>query len=279
MRQSNRSEFEKSRPGSAAAGEPVGGHLFQHSPGDWAGDTSGSTYHGSAVALEETCLGRSPTAAFGIRVMASNRVLYWGSGSPPCWRVMAALDEKKLDYESKQISFSEKGHKSEDILALNPRGQVPTFKDGPVVVNESIAALLYLEQKYPEPCLMPSPIAPQVLQRLCEVPQLQGAIIGLMQSKGDAAAFDTKIQAFKKELGYWESYLSASKFVAGNVFTLADLAFAPQVLFFVRQGASLDEYPKLKAYLADAKERPSIKSNWPPHWKDTPNQENLKGHV
>ena len=50
---------------------------------------------------------RSPTAAFGIRVMASNRVLYWGSGSPPCWRVMAALDEKKLDYESKQISFSE----------------------------------------------------------------------------------------------------------------------------------------------------------------------------
>ena len=71
--------------------------------------------------------------------------------------------------------------------------------------------------------------------------------------QGDAAAFDTKIQAFKKELGYWESYLSASKFVAGNVFTLADLAFAPQVLFFVRQGASLDEYPKLKAYLADAK--------------------------
>lgn len=39
--------------------------------------------------------------------MATERVLYWGSGSPPCWRVMALLTEKQLDYQSKQISFSE----------------------------------------------------------------------------------------------------------------------------------------------------------------------------
>ena len=40
--------------------------------------------------------------------------------------------------------------------------QVPTFKDGTVVVNESLAALLYLEQKYPEPCFMPPDVGPQV---------------------------------------------------------------------------------------------------------------------
>lgn len=34
------------------------------------------------------------------------RVLIWGSGSAPCWRVMIALEEKGLQYESKQIEFS-----------------------------------------------------------------------------------------------------------------------------------------------------------------------------
>ena len=40
------------------------------------------------------------------------------------------------------------GHKSPEVLALNPRGQLPTFKDGSVVVNESLAAIIYLEEAY-----------------------------------------------------------------------------------------------------------------------------------
>ena len=35
-----------------------------------------------------------------------DRVLIWGSGSAPCWRVMIALEEKGLQYESQQIEFS-----------------------------------------------------------------------------------------------------------------------------------------------------------------------------
>ena len=33
-------------------------------------------------------------------------------------------------------------------MAINPRGQLPAFKDGSVVVNESFAAIIYLEEKY-----------------------------------------------------------------------------------------------------------------------------------
>lgn len=35
-----------------------------------------------------------------------DRLLIWGSGSAPCWRVMAALEEKGLEYTSEKIDFS-----------------------------------------------------------------------------------------------------------------------------------------------------------------------------
>ncbi|KAG2464905.1 GSTA transferase, partial [Polypterus senegalus] len=56
---------------------------------------------------------------------ASNMFLYWGSGSPPCWRIMIALEEKNLQgYQNKMLSFEKKEHKSDEVLAINPRGQV-----------------------------------------------------------------------------------------------------------------------------------------------------------
>ena len=57
--------------------------------------------------------------------MASEMTLYYGSGSPPCWRVMLVLEEKGLsDYSGKLLSFEKKEHKSEEVLKWNPRGQV-----------------------------------------------------------------------------------------------------------------------------------------------------------
>ena len=47
-------------------------------------------------------------------------------------------------------------HKGPEYLALNPRGQIPTLVGGDIVVCESLAALLYLEETYPEHPLLPS---------------------------------------------------------------------------------------------------------------------------
>lgn len=44
-------------------------------------------------------------ADLGLPIM-SQRLLIWGSGSAPCWRVMIALEEKGLQYESQLIEFS-----------------------------------------------------------------------------------------------------------------------------------------------------------------------------
>ena len=54
--------------------------------------------------------------------------LLWGSGSAPCWRVMIALEEKNLQgYNHKLLSFDKMEHKSQEVLDINPRGQVPSL--------------------------------------------------------------------------------------------------------------------------------------------------------
>ena len=60
--------------------------------------------------------------------MASEMFLYWGSGSPPCWSAMLALEEKGLSgYPNKLVSFEKGEHKSEEVLKWNPRGQVSLY--------------------------------------------------------------------------------------------------------------------------------------------------------
>lgn len=75
--------------------------------------------------------------------------------------------------------------KSEEVLALNPRGQAPTFKDGDIIVNESMAAMQYLEETYPEVPLLPNGKAERALalQRLHEVSSLYSAIQPLFYAK------------------------------------------------------------------------------------------------
>ena len=50
--------------------------------------------------------------------------VYWASGSPPAWRVLLALKEKGLAFKSNLLNMTNKEHKSADVLAINPRGQV-----------------------------------------------------------------------------------------------------------------------------------------------------------
>jgi len=97
--------------------------------------------------------------------------LYWGSGSPYSWRVQLALEYKRIPYESHVLQFSKQEHKSPQMLRMNPRGRVPVLKDGDFVVFESLACLLYLDRKHPEPPLFGRPLlrTMRIIGHLCFV--------------------------------------------------------------------------------------------------------------
>ena len=94
--------------------------------------------------------------------------VYWASGSPYSWRVLLALEHKGLEYRSHLLSIDMQEHKSPHMLALNPRGRVPTLKDGDYVVFESLAVLYYLDRKYPaRPLFGDSAEEGAVIMRVC----------------------------------------------------------------------------------------------------------------
>ncbi|KAK9815491.1 hypothetical protein WJX72_004567 [[Myrmecia] bisecta] len=222
-----------------------------------------SSSRGRFRALLPTKRLRSPGAEMTV-TGSGNRRVYWGQGSAPSRRVLIGLAEKGLDFQSIQLDFANNEHKGPDVLKLNPRGQLPTFDDNGVVVNESIAALQYLEEAYPEPALLPQALPKRalVLQRTHEALNIQAAFRAIQAFKTNPASpeFKEKLAALRTELALWEAYLEQGDYLAGSSFSIADIAAAPFLLKIQWAGATLDGFPRLHKYLATLKGRKSIQA-------------------
>ncbi|KAE9446180.1 hypothetical protein C3L33_21921, partial [Rhododendron williamsianum] len=75
-------------------------------------------------------------------------------------RVRIALKLKGLEYEYKAVNLLKGEHFSPEFTKLNPIGYVPVLVDEDIVVSDSFAILMYLEEKYPQ-----HPLLPRDLQR------------------------------------------------------------------------------------------------------------------
>ncbi|XP_068508996.1 glutathione S-transferase A [Syngnathus scovelli] len=214
--------------------------------------------------------------------MAKNMSLLWCSGSPPCWMVMIALAEKNLHgYHQKRLSVTNMAHRTPELMAINPRGQVPAFRHGDRILNESLSACLYLENQFKEQGnkLIPTCPAEQAMmyQRMMEgtvLFQKSIAIIHHSSKVPKKEEYDPAMgeihDELREEIKLWERYrkevkmntahlaLSVCAWYDGRVPPLATVALSPE------------RYPKVAEYYNLLKERTSIKNTWPPHWQFNP---------
>ncbi|XP_070840053.1 glutathione S-transferase A-like [Chaetodon trifascialis] len=221
--------------------------------------------------------------------MAKNMTLLWCAGSPFCWRVMIALEEKNLKgYNQKLLSFEKNEHKSKEVMDINPRGQLPTFKHGDMIVNESLAICFYLESQFKSQGnkLIPDGAVEQALmyQRLFEGFALTQKMLDYMyyqwlipEEERHESAQKRNQEALIAELKLWEGYLDkAHCCMAGKTFTLADATVFPSVAILFQYGLGEERYPKLAAYYNCLRDRPSIKATWPLIWQGLTTEDMLK---
>ncbi|KAM9384025.1 glutathione S-transferase A-like [Pholidichthys leucotaenia] len=216
--------------------------------------------------------------------MAKDITLLWVAGSPPCWRVMIALEEKNLQgYNQKLLSFEKGEHKSKEVMDINPRGQVPAFKYKDYILNESYAACFFLECQHKA---QGNDLTPQCPKELAQMYQRMFEGLNISQKGIDVIAYNWRVpegerhesaqkrnkEALTEELKLWEGYLQQGPYLAGKTFSLADVVVFPSVAILYRFGLCEKRYPNLAKYYNCLKERPSIKASWPPKW-----DEDIKG--
>uniref|UniRef100_M4ECU1 glutathione transferase n=2 Tax=Brassica campestris TaxID=3711 RepID=M4ECU1_BRACM len=78
---------------------------------------------------------------------------YWRSSCGH--RVRIALSLKGIEYEYIPVNLLKGEQFDPDFMKINPMGTVPALVDGEVVITDSFAIIMYLDEKYPEPPLLP----------------------------------------------------------------------------------------------------------------------------
>src|SRR5215467_10339075 len=88
--------------------------------------------------------------------------------SPYAQKVKIALDEKSVSYETRMPVAIGSGQPDKEFLKANPRGEVPALIDGDVTIFDSTIILEYIEDKWPEPAMLPRDPSHRAKARMIE---------------------------------------------------------------------------------------------------------------
>jgi maleylacetoacetate isomerase len=180
---------------------------------------------------------------------------YWRSSA--AYRVRIALNLKQLSFDNVPVHLVKDGGEqhSSAYKALNPAELVPTFTDGDVSLNQSLAIIEYLDEMYPEPALLPENAADKARVRAlaldiaCDIHPLNNLRV-LQYLTGPLALNDSqKLEWITHWLHGGFSALeqrllkSAGQFCLGDAVTLADLCLVPQVYNAQRFALDMTAYP------------------------------------
>ncbi|MCV6594273.1 MAG: glutathione S-transferase family protein [Silicimonas sp.] len=163
--------------------------------------------------------------------------LYHVPLSPFCRKVRLSLAEKKLEVELVEERYWER---DPDFIRRNPAGKVPVLKIGDLTLSESTATCEYIEERYPDPPLLPQdPRTRHEVRRLVawfddkfhtEVTSklLYERVNKKITKEGypDSANVKSGSKAIKFHLEYMGWLLDERRWLAGAELSLADFAAA-----------------------------------------------------
>jgi glutathione S-transferase len=224
--------------------------------------------------------------------------LYHADMSNCSMRVRMALEEKGLEWTSHHISLQKKENVTAEYFGIHPKGLVPALVHDGVVHIESNDIIGYLDERFPEPPLLPASSAERdevqgwlkiatdhhldtvktyiyakkmagklrktdeeaahyrSLQRDPELVEFHAKVAS------DAGLSATEVADAEARLhGFFaraEETLARHRWLVGDRFSLADIAWAPLHFTLAGAGFPFHEYPRISAWADAVRERPSF---------------------
>lgn len=222
--------------------------------------------------------------------MSDQVTLYTYFRSSCSARLRIALHLKGIPFDPVFVNLLRDEQSAPAHKAINPSGTVPTLvvsrPQGPVTITQSLAALEYLDEAFPnkDPALLPSdPETRAVVRTLasiiaCDIqPVTNLRILKRVAPLGaDRAAWSKKL--VEDGLRAYEALASqtAGRFSVGDRVTLADVCLIPAAWGAERVGVDLASFPVTNRVVQNLESEEAVQKG---HWRaqpDTPDEFRVK---
>lgn len=189
--------------------------------------------------------------------------------SPYAQKVKIALAEKGVPFEARMPDAIGTGTVGGEFAAANPRGEVPVLVDGDVALFDSSVIVAYVEERWPEPPLLPGTPAERARVRTLEevmdthyeaINWGLAEVLAFGRAQGELAArLVARAAAQTAALQAWlEPHLDGREWLNGAAFGMGDLCVAPFVNGSLGFGNGPKPGTRLARWLARVNERPSV---------------------
>lgn len=208
--------------------------------------------------------------------------LYSFFNSSTSYRVRIALGLKGLAYETLPVNIRVGEHHAADYVTnLNPSATVPALVDGDFRLGQSLAILDYLDQKYPEPRLIPR--EPLLRARVFEFAALISCDIHPVNNLRMLKYLESELKVTPQQKSAWyrhwiaEGMSGVERMLArsntgpwcfGAQVTLADVCLVPQIANALRMDCDLSPYPRSLVVYEHASKHPAFDAAQPQRQPD-----------
>jgi maleylpyruvate isomerase len=205
--------------------------------------------------------------------------LYEGEISSAVSRVRIALALKGVDVERQSITIlgDEAENRQADYLRVNPQGLVPALlTDEGSLITQSLAIVEYLDERYPEPPLLPANLEARAFSRsvalaiASEIHALLPPRIGahLRANHGFDAngVTDWNRHWIREGMTAVETLIAGRRtgaLVVGDRPSVADIFLFPQAIGTERAGLDLNQWPNVAEFVSNLRAIPTFANNAP----------------
>lgn len=210
---------------------------------------------------------RRSSLAQPIRYPISEMIDFYTAATPNGQKISIALEEMGLAYRVHELSLSKLEQKRPEFLKINPNGRIPAIVDrdeDDFAVFESGAILIYLAEKTER--FLPSDRKGR--SRTIQWLMFQMAGVGPMMGKANVfyryapEKIPYAIERYQREtrrlLEVLDGRLAEVPYLAGEEYTIADMATYPWVSTHEWSGVSIDGLTRLSDWLERVGSRPSV---------------------
>jgi GSH-dependent disulfide-bond oxidoreductase len=193
---------------------------------------------------------------------------YWPT--PNGHKITMFLEEAGLDYRIHPVDISAGDQFKPAFLAISPNNRMPAIVDtapadgGPAIsVFESGAILLYLAEKtglfLPQDVRGRTAVLEWMFWQVGGLGPMAGQNhhFGLYAPEKIPYAIARYVNETNRLYGVLDRRLANNRFVAGDAYTIADMAAYPWVVPWKQQQQNLDEFPHLRRWFDAVRARPA----------------------